>query len=124
MIRWPRLRLVAIAAASLVVALFTLFQLARAVFAGVIWGRGGDVTLAAQPVLFGMTFAALTFGTIVALGGLWLAWLGERAFWRSRPSALRPGIDDPEKRSGPVAGKVPSPLPSPASGTGGRSVEE
>jgi len=96
---------VAIAAASLAFALLALFQLARAVFAGVISGRGGDVTLAGQPVLFGLTFAALTFGTIVALGGLWLAWLGERSFWRSRPSALRPGLDDHEKRSGPVAGK-------------------
>jgi hypothetical protein len=87
-------------------ALFALFQLARAVFTGVLWGRGGDVTLAGQPVLFGLTFAALTFGTIVALGGLWLAWLGERSFERSRPSALRAGLDDPDKRSGAVAGEV------------------
>jgi len=105
--RWRRLRLVAIAAVSVALALSALFQLTRAVFAGVIWGRGGDVTLAAQPGLFGVTFAALTIGTIVALGGLWLAWLGERSFERNLPSALRPGIDNPDKRSGPVAGKVP-----------------
>jgi len=105
--RRSRLRLLAIATASLAFALLALFQLARAVFAGVIWGRGGDVTLVGQPVLFGLTFAALTFGTIVALAGLWLAWLGERSFERSRPATLRDGFDEPERRSGPVAGKVP-----------------